>query len=156
MLRICGDFGNFRGTDDLPRFWIRQITDFEPLLQSHQKGSRVENFTEGSFGQKKGAVKILWPSEHGKAIKMSLGMQKFGEPTNLTRKRSRMEPTMGILRRLKTVKHTANCVDAESENGFSIASLDVEPLAFEDRLRGKRLEFIVGSILVCINWSRAL
>ena len=153
MLGICGDFGS---ADDLRRFWTLQITDFEPLLQSHQKGSRVENFTEGSFGQKKGAVKILWPSEHGKAIKMSLGMQKFRKPTNLMRKRNRMEPKMGILRRLKTVKHTANCADSESENGFPIASLDVEPLAFEDRLRGKRLEFIVGSILVCINWSRAL
>jgi len=136
---------------EITRDLTLQVTGFEPLLPNHQKRSRIENYNEVSFDQGKDAMKLLWQSEQGKAIKLSLGMQKFRISGNLIRKRNIMAPQMGISKKFKNVEYTTHCLDPQSEEISSLASLDVEPLALENEFRCKSLEFIVHSILVCFN-----
>ena len=126
------------------------------MLEKHQKWYELENVMGGIFDLRKEAVKILWESEEGEAFKWSLGTQKFRKSGDLTRKRNRMAPKMGILTRFKQLKHTTNYVDPESEeNGFK-TSLGVELLAWKDGFRRKSLEFIVRSTLVRNDRSLAL
>ena len=84
-------------------------------------------------------------------MKWSLGTEKFRKSGDLTRKRNRMGPKMGILKNFKIVEYTTNHVDPESEESFFIANLGVELLALEDGFRRKSLEFIVRSIHVHLN-----
>ena len=51
-------------------------------------------------------------------MKWSLGTEKFRKSGDLTRKRNRMGPKMGILKNFKIVEYTTNHIDPESEESF--------------------------------------